>query len=273
MCLASEAEKQEALSSQPAMDSSSLCAQDSAPDTTATMDLPTPTPPSSPPMACKKKKKPNDMAKGEKSPGSPKKPCKKRSSSSSDLESLMYTIEAVAKGAWGSEDMETTRKRARPSGPPADQPSTAEKKKTKLKAKKQLRTKEEEEEKGEEEDCKPLETEESLLSHEAELKTECKTEADIKVDKAEDSEPHISTAQQIKVDETDSSLPNKAEEGDLEVKPVIIQTEEKDIEPKPEACGSRKSERSCKGALYKTLVSEGMLTSLRANVDRGMVTS
>uniref|UniRef100_A0A3Q3AZN0 HMG box transcription factor BBX n=1 Tax=Kryptolebias marmoratus TaxID=37003 RepID=A0A3Q3AZN0_KRYMA len=37
----------------------------------------------------------------------------------------------------------------------------------------------------------------------------------------------------------------------------------------PENCGSRKSERSCKGALYKTLVSEGMLTSLRANIDRG----
>lgn len=35
-------------------------------------------------------------------------------------------------------------------------------------------------------------------------------------------------------------------------------------------CGSRKSERSCKGALYKTLVSEGMLTSLRANIDRGI---
>lgn len=37
-----------------------------------------------------------------------------------------------------------------------------------------------------------------------------------------------------------------------------------------ESCGSRKSERSCKGALYKTLVSEGMLTSLRANIDRGI---
>lgn len=34
--------------------------------------------------------------------------------------------------------------------------------------------------------------------------------------------------------------------------------------------GSRKSERTCKGALYKTLVSEGMLTSLRANIDRGI---
>lgn len=34
--------------------------------------------------------------------------------------------------------------------------------------------------------------------------------------------------------------------------------------------GSRKSERSCKGALYKTLVSEGMLTSLRANIDKGI---
>lgn len=37
-----------------------------------------------------------------------------------------------------------------------------------------------------------------------------------------------------------------------------------------ENCGSRKSERRCKGALYKTLVSEGMLTSLRANIDRGV---
>lgn len=41
-------------------------------------------------------------------------------------------------------------------------------------------------------------------------------------------------------------------------------------ESKAESCGSRKSERRCKGALYKTLVSEGMLTSLRANIDRGI---
>lgn len=41
-------------------------------------------------------------------------------------------------------------------------------------------------------------------------------------------------------------------------------------ESKMESCGSRKSERRCKGALYKTLVSEGMLTSLRANIDRGI---
>lgn len=40
-----------------------------------------------------------------------------------------------------------------------------------------------------------------------------------------------------------------------------------------ENCGSRKSERRCKGALYKTLVSEGMLTSLRANIDRGVYPS
>lgn len=270
MCLASEAEKLEALSSQPAMDSSSLCAQESSPNTTPTMDLPIPTPLSSPPTSCKKKKKPNDLAKGEKSPGSPKKPCKKRSSSGSDLESLMYTIEAVAKGAWGSEDMESTRKRARPSGCLVDQPSSTEKKKTKPKAKKQLRTKEEEEEKGEGEDCKPAETEMSLLSHESDLNTECKNEADFKVDKVEISEPQISAAQQSRSLEAGSPQPNKAEETDLDVKPVIIQTEEKDIEPKAEACGSRKSERSCKGALYKTLVSEGMLTSLRANVDRGI---
>ncbi|XP_053372400.1 HMG box transcription factor BBX isoform X2 [Clarias gariepinus] len=274
MCLASEAEKLEALSSQPAMDSSSLCAQDSAPNTTSTMDPPTPTPPSSPPTSCKKKKKkPNDVSKGEKSPGSPKKPCKKRSSSVSDLESLMYTIEAVAKGAWGSEEMEPTRKRARFSGSPTDQPSTAEKKKTKPKAKKQLRTKEEEAQKGERggggEDCKPLETEGSPINHEAEIKPECKKEEDIEMDRADDLEPHSSAEQQVEGVEPGSPLPNKAEEREAEVKPFLVQTEEKDTEPKPEPCGSRKSERSCKGALYKTLVSEGMLTSLRANVDRG----
>lgn len=42
-----------------------------------------------------------------------------------------------------------------------------------------------------------------------------------------------------------------------------------EVESSTESRGSRKSERSCKGALYKTLVSEGMLTSLRANIDRG----
>lgn len=41
-------------------------------------------------------------------------------------------------------------------------------------------------------------------------------------------------------------------------------------ESSAESSGSRKSERRCKGALYKTLVSEGMLTSLRANIDRGI---
>ncbi|NXL87089.1 BBX factor, partial [Alectura lathami] len=51
--------------------------------------------------------------------------------------------------------------------------------------------------------------------------------------------------------------------------PEQVKTEDSDCVKKIETCGSRKSERACKGALYKTLVSEGMLTSLRANVDRG----
>ncbi|XP_061817893.2 HMG box transcription factor BBX isoform X2 [Nerophis lumbriciformis] len=42
-----------------------------------------------------------------------------------------------------------------------------------------------------------------------------------------------------------------------------------EAESNTEIRGARKSERTCKGALYKTLVSEGMLTSLRANLDRG----
>ncbi|KAI4893851.1 hypothetical protein NFI96_016934 [Prochilodus magdalenae] len=309
MCLASEAEKLEALSSQPAVDSSSLCAQHSTADAAPNNpDLPLPTPSSSSstsstPTECsapmldqptkkKKKKKPKegkDTAKApDRSPGSPKKTCKKRPSSSSDLESLIYTIEAVAKGAFGSEEM--AQKRPRPSdsedcASPTDQPP-ATKKKTKPKVKKQLRAKEEaseQEEQASGDDCKPPETEGEAapLSHESEVKTECKEETEVKVEPPNCTEvsaqrsntpPPSSSeetgySEQVTAAEDDATPPARGEERDPEAKPAKL--EERDSEPKPEVCGSRKSERSCKGALYKTLVSEGMLTSLRANVDRG----
>ncbi|KAL7847280.1 hypothetical protein SRHO_G00222600 [Serrasalmus rhombeus] len=310
MCLASEAEKLEALSSQPAVDSSSLCAQHSTADAAPNNpDLPLPTPASSSSSSSssstptdssaptlsqlakkKKKKKPKegkDTEKPEKSPGSPKKTCKKRPSSSSDLESLMYTIEAVAKGAFGSE--EAAKKRPRPSdsedgASPADQPP-ATKKKTKPKVKKQLRAKEEaieQEEQGSGEDCKPPQTEiEAVPLHETEVKTECKTEMEVKMELPnclEVSAEHSTTPQPVSSEETsplkqvtageeDAPQPPREEDKEPESKPAKL--EERDSDPKPEVCGSRKSERSCKGALYKTLVSEGMLTSLRANVDRG----
>ncbi|XP_066507170.1 HMG box transcription factor BBX [Hoplias malabaricus] len=308
MCLASEAEKLEALSSQPVVDSSSLCAQHSTTNvepSDADVALPTPSSSSSSsssPTKCsaltleqpskkKKKKKPKegkDTATPEKTPGSPKKTCKKRPSSSSDLESLMYTIEAVAKGAFGTEEASSKRARledSEDSNSPTDQPP-AIKKKTKPKIKKQPRAKEELMEQedqniGKESKQQEMEQEAAPLSHETEVKTEYKEEAEMKVKTPSSTDvpaQHITTPQSISVEEPGSLPSVKAGEEDIlhpvgeeerepEAKPV--KPEEKDNEPKPEVCGSRKSERSCKGALYKTLVSEGMLTSLRANVDRG----
>uniref|UniRef100_A0A671RU24 HMG box transcription factor BBX n=1 Tax=Sinocyclocheilus anshuiensis TaxID=1608454 RepID=A0A671RU24_9TELE len=197
----------------------------------STSSSPTDTTPSdlSPCKTLKKKKKKKENKDSDENPASPKK-AKKRHSPESDLDSVMFTIEAVAKGAWGSE--ETPRKKARPSGsessPTTDQ-SPAVKKKTKPKPKKQLKLKDddaEEEEEGEEETNKP---------QDVEMKTE------------------------------EAPLTPK----DEYTKPPQTRQEDREQDVKPETCGSRKSERSCKGALYKTLVSEGMLTSLRANVDRG----
>lgn len=294
MCLASEAEKMEARSSQPSGGSSSLCAQHSSISTAipdheeqgdapelplptsssstsgsgsgSTSSSPTDTTPSdiSPCKMLKKKKKKKENKESDENPASPKK-AKKRQSSESDLDSVMFTIEAVAKGAWGSE--ETPRKKARPSesesSPTADQSPAVKKKKSK--PKKQLKLKddatEEEEEGDEEANNKPQDVE--MKSEEAPLtpKAECESEPDLKVEPPsgmEDIEPHCSPLQ-----------PTELEEKDTDTKPPQTRQEDKDLEVKPENCGSRKSERSCKGALYKTLVSEGMLTSLRANVDRG----
>ncbi|XP_059395782.1 HMG box transcription factor BBX-like isoform X2 [Carassius carassius] len=288
MCLASEAEKMEAGSSQPSGGSSSLCAQHSLssrvteehedtaelPVTTtssssssssstsgSTSSSPTDTTPSylSPCKTLKKKKKKKENKESDENPASPKKP-KKRHSPESDLDSVMFTIEAVAKGAWGSE--ETPRKKAHPSGSessPTMHQSPAVKKKTKLKPKKQLKLTDDEQ--GDEETYKPQDVE--MKTEEAPLtpKDECENEPDMKVEPpvgVEDTTPHCSPLH-----------PTELEENDTDSKPPQTRQEDREQEVKPETCGSRKSERSCKGALYKTLVSEGMLTSLRANVDRG----
>uniref|UniRef100_A0A9J7YBP7 HMG box transcription factor BBX n=1 Tax=Cyprinus carpio carpio TaxID=630221 RepID=A0A9J7YBP7_CYPCA len=289
MCLASEAEKMEARSSQPSGESSSLCAQHSSssrvtaehedtpelPVTTSssssstsgsTSSSPTDTTLSdlSPCKTLKKKKKKKENKDSDENPTSPKK-AKKRHSPESDLDSVMFTIEAVAKGAWGSE--ETPKKKARLSGSESssttDQ-SPAVKKKTKPKPKKQLKLKDddaEEEEEGDEETSKledvEMKTEEAPLTP----KDECENEPDMKVEPpvgVEDTTPHCSPPH-----------PTELEEKDTDTKQPQTRPEDREQEVKPETCGSRKSERSCKGALYKTLVSEGMLTSLRANVDRG----
>ncbi|XP_051971606.1 HMG box transcription factor BBX isoform X4 [Xyrauchen texanus] len=286
--LASEAEKMEARSSQPSGGSSSLCAQHSS-SSTSNLDhkehidsphLPLDTPSSSSSSTSsstvttptelspsktqkkKKKKKEKKESESEKNPGSPKK-VKKRQSSESDLDSVMFTIEAVAKGAWGSEEI--PRKKPRPIGgessPVVDQ-SPPVNKKIKPKPKKQLKMKEDvTEEEGEEENIMQQDME--MKTEEAHLtpKTEGEKKPDVKVEPpscVEELAHHCS-----------SPLPIEPEEKDTDSKPPKAREEDKEPEVKPEACGSRKSERSCKGALYKTLVSEGMLTSLRANVDRG----
>lgn len=300
MCLASEAEKLEARSSQPSGAAASLCAQHSSsstdnpdhkehrdgpehpPPTTlppppssssssaSTSSSPTDTIPSelSPSKILKKKKKKKENKESdetETTQGSPKK-VKKRQSTDSDLDSVMFTIEAVAKGAWGSE--ETPKKKARPSesesSPVLDQ-ALVVKKKPKPKQKKQSKTKEEameEEEERVEEAIEKLD--EEMKIEEAPLTpkgAECENKPDVKVEPPsgfEEIAPQCSPSQPVGVEE---------KETDTGLSPG--RHEDKEPEVKTEISGSRKSERSCKGALYKTLVSEGMLTSLRANVDRG----
>ncbi|XP_075708926.1 HMG box transcription factor BBX isoform X2 [Rhinoderma darwinii] len=185
----------------------------------------------------KKKKKKNQTdrdAASEK--GSPKKSCKKRQSSESDIESVMYTIEAVAKGDWSVETPSSSPcKKVRSAASPKHDFSELKPTKKKVKSK-------EKKEKTLESTKEWMESETLTLTHvsDSELQEDLKDEP-------------LSPAEDI----FQSQLPE------------MLKSEDCDHSKKSEACGSRKSERSCKGALYKTLVSEGMLTTLRANVDRG----
>ncbi|XP_006522606.1 HMG box transcription factor BBX isoform X1 [Mus musculus] len=193
------------------------------------------------PEKIKKKKKKNKLDRHGNDKSTPKKTCKKRQSSESDIESVMYTIEAVAKGDWGVDKLgETPRKKVRPSSSGKGGILDAKPPKKKVKSK---------EKKVSKEKCSDI-TKESrppdFLSISASKSVPGEVPEGIK------AEPLTPTE-----DALPPSLPGQA-------KP-----EDSDCHRKTETCGSRKSERSCKGALYKTLVSEGMLTSLRANVDRG----
>ncbi|KGL85518.1 HMG box transcription factor BBX [Tinamus guttatus] len=193
------------------------------------------------PEKIKKKKKKNKLERHSNEKSTPKKPCKKRQSSESDIESVMYTIEAVAKGDWGAERLaEVPRKKARPASSAKGSLLDTKSPKKKVKSKEKKASKE-----------KPMETTKEskppdFLSITASKEVSCEATDNIKV------EPLTPTEEVVP-----QSLPGQ------------VKTEDSDCVKKIETCGSRKSERSCKGALYKTLVSEGMLTSLRANVDRG----
>lgn len=284
MCLASEAGKIETAASQPLDHTAATCtlhvktktivkeetedAHDLLSSTPASSSTPTetspPTPSSQTTIVKKKKKKKKDGLREvpktgdkDKSPGSPKKTIKKRQSSESEMDSVLYTIEAVAKGAWG--DMEETfKKKVRSAitdrASPGDPGSP--KKNMKPKTKKPFKTKEEQEgEMEEDEDCEHPEP--STVDMEVELTPPSpKSEAD----EASIGSPEPGSIKELAAPPSPPHIKHKGEERDRE----------RDTEASAEGSGSRKSERSCKGALYKTLVSEGMLTSLRANVDRGM---
>ncbi|NXD69585.1 BBX factor, partial [Eolophus roseicapillus] len=193
------------------------------------------------PEKIKKKKKKSKLDRHTSEKSTPKKACKKRQSSESDIESVMYTIEAVAKGDWGAERLaETPRKKTRPASNVKESALDTKSPKKKVKSKDKKTSKEKPPETTKE--SKPPD----FLSIAASKEEPCEASDNVKV------EPLTPTEEVVP-----QSLPEQ------------VKTEDSDCVKKIETCGSRKSERSCKGALYKTLVSEGMLTSLRANVDRG----
>nr|XP_042086807.1 HMG box transcription factor BBX isoform X5 [Ovis aries] len=193
------------------------------------------------PEKLKKKKKKNKMDRHGNDKSTPKKACKKRQSSESDIESVMYTIEAVAKGDWGIEKLgDTPRKKARPSSSGKGSILDAKPPKKKVRSREKKMSKEKSSDPTKE--SRPPD----FISISASKNISGEVPEGIK---AEPLTP------------TEDALPPTLSG---QAKP-----EDSDCHRKIETCGSRKSERSCKGALYKTLVSEGMLTSLRANVDRG----
>ncbi|XP_041066888.1 HMG box transcription factor BBX isoform X2 [Carcharodon carcharias] len=163
-----------------------------------------------------------------------KKSGKKRKSSESDMESLMYTIDAVAKGDWGTE---------KPSGSPVKSGR-----------------------------CSAKSTENLLHSVSSPPKKKMKPkQIKLPAEKISELNKHakVSDLEKVTVSPVKTETFSVTEQLLSHNALGEVKAENKEISKKTEASGSRKSERSCKGALYKTLVSEGMLTSLRANVDRG----
>ncbi|XP_053310956.1 HMG box transcription factor BBX [Spea bombifrons] len=190
----------------------------------------------------KKKKSKIDHDVGEKI--SPKKSCKKRQSSESDIESVMYTIEAVAKGDWGDEmPLVSPSKKVCCGTSPNHHFSDVKQKKKKLKSK-----------------------EKKVVKDKFEKFTEAAKE--LVMPEPINCAPVLKESTDMAQNVKDEAL-SPTEEVPPVCLPEILKPEDCSSNKKIEACGSRKSERSCKGALYKTLVSEGMLTTLRANVDRG----
>ncbi|XP_035034525.1 HMG box transcription factor BBX isoform X1 [Hippoglossus stenolepis] len=210
--------------------------------------------------ACvKKKSKKKEVTKSHDNneiPCTAKKIFKKSNHAESDADSVFSTIEAVAKGAW--KDTEEKAKKKIQSGP-SGASSGFPKKKSKPKVKTSISEKEEE-----------MDTDSAQCAQYSSSEVEIQEEMTNMSPKTEAEEASIgSTDLQDSMTELHHSPCNFS--------PAKLKDEDKGMERQGEVTfesnmehrGSRKSERSCKGALYKTLVSEGMLTSLRANIDRG----
>lgn len=190
-------------------------------------------------------------------PCSAKKIVKKCNHAESNMDSVFSTIEAVAKGAWKDTEEKPNKKiQSTHSGGN----STAPKKKSKPKVKTFVKEREEE-----------MENDGGQCGQNSSSEVEMKEETTDVSPKTEAEEASIgSTDLQGSTAEPHHSPrsppPTKLKEEDKGKERSSDGTCESNTENR----GSRKSERSCKGALYKTLVSEGMLTSLRANIDRGI---
>ncbi|XP_070699728.1 HMG box transcription factor BBX isoform X2 [Pempheris klunzingeri] len=286
MCLASEAGKMDTVISQPEDGSSTVSPQqtpvkpeikeekadsDNCPPSshtstplpllssvTSTSTDAIPPQPSSQNARVKNKSKKKEMAKPNDNDEilcSAKKIIKKCNHAESNVDSVFSTIDAVAKGAWKDTEEKSKKKiQGSPGGGNTGMP----KKKSKPKVK--TFVKEKEEKKDDSGQCG------QYSSSEVEMKEEM---TDVSP-KTEPEEPSIgSTDLQGSMAEPQCSpcspSPAKLKEEDKGKE----RSSEGICESNSESRGSRKSERSCKGALYKTLVSEGMLTSLRANIDRG----
>ncbi|XP_051257481.1 HMG box transcription factor BBX isoform X3 [Dicentrarchus labrax] len=190
-------------------------------------------------------------------PCSAKKIVKKCNHAESNVDSIFSTIEAVAKGAW--KDTEEKPKKKIQSSPTGGNCGVS-KKKSKPKVKTFVKEKEEEMEDDSGQCGQYTSSEVEMKEEMADVSPKAESEegsignTDLQGSMAE---PHYSPG---------SASPAKLREEDKGKERSSDGTFESNTESRS---GSRKSERSCKGALYKTLVSEGMLTSLRANIDRG----
>ncbi|XP_040006768.1 HMG box transcription factor BBX isoform X2 [Xiphias gladius] len=284
MCLASEAGKMDTVVSQPEDSSSAASFQqttvkaeikeekadtDNSPPSSHTSallpslsSLTSTSTDANPPQlssqnACvKKKSKKKEMAKSNDNSEihcTAKKLIKKCNHAESNVDSVFSTIEAVAKGAWKDTEEKPKKKiQSSPSGGNSSFP--------KKKSKPKVRTFVKEKEDKMDEDSGQCG---QYSSSEVEMKDEMtyvspRTEANIG-----STDPHGSMAELHHSPCSPSTAKFKEEDKGKERQNEVT------CESNTENRGSRKSERSCKGALYKTLVSEGMLTSLRANIDRG----